>query len=327
MNDNQEQPKKKDLFAAKASPEVIEKAYKLVDQSGLNVKEWFEAAVSAMEIQQLQGSEAEQAQDTQQVRYHVNRVLELFMNQVQKVLDLKVDFQEKLSEENVRHKGIADTLQEQKQKLQLEKEIIEQEIEIHRKRNTELEEQNKAIQEEMKLNAKTIAIIQSRNTELEEKIESIPKFEEEINALKDSFVKDFQAQQLKYQEEQQISVDEIQRLRRSNEELSKEVSRLQHAYELSEERRIRAEEEGERKVKNMQQVAVLQMEKAIAESDRKMFEQTQKLTEEWAIKERALVQRNETQLQRVHELEIKEEKLMHKNEELIREKEALNKKI
>lgn len=308
--------KKDAVFSTKASKDVMERAYKLKDQSGLSLKDWFEAAVAEMEVKSLQGSEAEQSQDTQQVSYHVNRVMELFMGQVQKLLDLKVDFNQKLSEENLRHKGIVDTLQEQKQKIAFDKELIEQEIEDLRKRNIELESQSNESQDELKTNARTIAIIQARNDELEEKVAKLPKFEEEMNALKESFI-----------DERKVTNDQINKLKEQIESDQKEVDRLQHVLELSEERRVRAEEEGERKVQNMEQVAVLKLEKTIAESDRKISEQHQKLTEEWAKIEHELNQKNETLVQKNHDLEIKEGNLVHKNEELNRQVKELQEKI
>ena len=273
---------KQPVFSVKSSKDVVEKAYELVEKSGLSVKDWFEGAVSAMEIQMFEGTEADQAQDTQQMRYHMKRVEDLFLSQVQKIIELREDFHQKLNEENVRHKGLVDNLQEQKAKLQGQIEQLVKDTEETKKREEVLLERNKTLEEGTNLSSKTIAIIQARNTDLEEEVAAIPKYEEEVKNLRSE----------NYNHLAKIT------------QLEREKERLQSLVTAAEDKYHQTKEEGERKSGEIQRLMNLKMEKVIVESDMKVLEEVQKAKDESSKRERELMNKNEELTRRVHELEI-----------------------
>lgn len=273
---------KQPVFSTKSTKEIIEKANKLKDDSGLpTMKEWFEMAVAVTELHQMQGTEAERAQDTQQVKFHLNRALELFLNQVQKLMDLRSSYEEQLASENIRHKQLTDNLQDQKTSAESELERLIIEKEALAKHYQEVEERSRALEKENKLSNNTIEIIQRRNNELEAQVLQTIELEKNLETMKE-------------EKENQI---------RENGLAQTKINELEHRLELAEQKRIQAEEAGERKVSQIENVMVLKLEKAVIESDRRVLEETTKLTQEHDKRERQQQQIIEELTAKVHDLE------------------------
>lgn len=262
---------KKDLtFSTKVSKDVHEKAYKLLEQSGLpTLKEWFESAVAVMELHQMQGSEAEQAQDSQQMKFHLNRVQDLFLNQVQKVFDLRVAFDEQLANENRLHKGIVDSIQAEKVNAETERDAAVLEKNRLEREMAELAGRNAELETQYRLAAQTIEIIQSRNAVLEKEIGETGALWEQIRKLKEEHAETVKELEAVYREKEKVEAD------------------------------------AERKASQIQNRLLLEMEKALAQEARKGYETIEALRQEHIKREREILEKNEKLVERIHELELR----------------------
>src|SRR5665647_1873014 len=110
----QTKPNQQDTYSVKTTSVVKDELNELLRLTGLPSKELFEAMVTNYKIMALQGTEVERTEDVQQVRYHLSRAENLFMNLVQKNQDVKQDYTSRIDQENVLHKQITDELQQQK---------------------------------------------------------------------------------------------------------------------------------------------------------------------------------------------------------------------
>lgn len=60
------------------------------------------------------GSELDQSDDMQQIRYHLNRVENIFLGSLQKVQDLKKGYSDRLEDIKAKNKGVQEELQQLK---------------------------------------------------------------------------------------------------------------------------------------------------------------------------------------------------------------------
>ena len=91
-------------YSVKTTTAVKEDLNELLKLTGLQSKELFEAMVTNYKITAMQGTEVERTEDVQQVRYHLSRAENLFMNLVQKNQDVRQDYTARIDQENTLHR-------------------------------------------------------------------------------------------------------------------------------------------------------------------------------------------------------------------------------
>ena len=298
----QTKPNQQDTYSVKTTSVVKDELNELLRLTGLPSKELFEAMVTNYKIMALQGTEVERTEDVQQVRYHLSRAENLFMNLVQKNQDVKQDYTSRIDEGNVLHKQITDELQQQKTLAIQEKEKASgaqmELIENMKKSNeTIVDLTDRARSERL-----TIDVLTIKNEELQTKVTAMPKLEEQTEQLKQEKttllhqVDGLQAEMSKYKELLESSKARISDISQEREK----------AVQL-------AQESSKKDIDQLKHIHQLEIEKAVTEGNRRVLEAINKTRDEYNSKLDSLTQkndaittRNQDLVDRIHALEMKQ---------------------
>ena len=298
----QTKPSQQDTYSVKTTSVVKDELNELLRLTGLPSKELFEAMVTNYKIMALQGTEVERTEDVQQVRYHLSRAENLFMNLVQKNQDVKQDYTSRIDQENVLHKQITDELQQQKTLAIQEKDkasVAQMElIEDMKKSNETITDLTDRARSE-KL---TIDVLTHKTEELEAQVTAMPKLREQAEQLKQEKITllhqldGLQAEVSKYKElldSTQVRISEISL------EREKAVKQAQHG--------------AIKDIDQLNHIHQLEIEKAVTEADRRVLEVINKTRDEYNTKIDSLTQKNDTitthnqdLVDRIHTLELKQ---------------------
>ena len=298
----QPKPNQQDTYSVKTTSVVKDELNELLRLTGLPSKELFEAMVTNYKIMALQGTEVERTEDVQQVRYHLSRAENLFMNLVQKNQDVKQDYTSRIDQENVLHKQITDELQQQKTLAIQEKDKARVEqmglIEEMKKSNeTIVDLTDRARSERL-----TIDVLTHKTEELEAQVTAMPKLREQAEQLKQEKttllhqVDGLQAEMSKYKELLESSKARITDISQEREKAVKQ-----------------AQEGAMKDIDQLKHINQLEIEKAATEADRRVLEAINKTRDEYNSKLDSLTQkndaittRNQDLVDRIHTLELKQ---------------------
>ena len=185
MDDHEKQMPATENYTVKTTRDLKEKIGELQGKTGLNAKELFEAMVTTYELKNLEGTSAEQTEDMQVLRYHLNRSESIFLSLVERNQDLKRDFAMKMEEENVKLTTSIIEFQKLREDLTNRLHISEQEKSDIASRCFELTERNKELEGDHKRTTTTIDLLQKHNDELETRIKNAESLIEDNERLKD----------------------------------------------------------------------------------------------------------------------------------------------
>jgi len=302
-----------DTYSVKTTSVVKDELNELLKLTGLPSKELFEAMVTNYKIMALQGTEVERTEDVQQVRYHLSRAENLFMNLVQKNQDVKQDYTSRIDQENALHKQITDELQQQKALAIQEKDkasVEQMELigEMKKSNETIADLKDRARSERL-----TIDVLTNKTEELEAKVVAMPELEKQAAQLsqdKTSLLhqsEGFQAELSKYKELLEASKARISDI---SQEREKAVKQAQDATTKGIEQLKQA---AEKDIIQLKQIHQLEIEKAVTEADRRVLEAINKTRDDYNTKLDSLSQkndavttRNQDLVDRIHTLEMKQ---------------------
>lgn len=299
---SEETPNKPDSYSVKTTSDVTERIQELTKRTGLSHKDLFSAMVTRFYTELEQGSEIDQSDDMQHIRYHLNRVENIFLGSLQKVQDLKKDYMGRLEGQSSQHKEVLDELQKQKSvfakeldKLAKEKGELDSRFKEISQRNQELEEINRS-------NRMTIDLLSHKVKDIEAKLTEASSLQETITLLREDNLStkheigNLQAElgtahQVISNLEQQLTDAEETALLRVNslsEESMKELQRLNISYE--------------KELNQLKEIHKLEMDKVLLESERKVLEKEQIIKVEYGLKLDHLLDKNERLLTKNQEL-------------------------
>lgn len=293
---------KPDSYSVKTTSDVTERVQELTKKTGLSHKDLFAAMVTRFYTDSEAGSEIDQSDDMQHIRYHLNRVENIFLGSLQKVQDIKNDYTSRLEGQNNQYKEVTEELQKQKSNLVKEldkssKEKAETQIryqEIHQ-RNQELEETNRANRLTIDLLGQKVKALEAKLIEASSLRESVSQLQEENIASKQE-LGSLQAElgtanQIISKIEQQLTeTEEAAQLRVNtlSTESEKELQRLNTSYE--------------KELKQLEEIHKLEMDKVRLESERKVLEREQTIKVDYGQKLDLLIDKNDRLLAKHQEL-------------------------
>ena len=184
---------KPDSYSVKTTSDVTERIQELTKKTGMNHKDLFAAMVTRYYTELEAGSEIDRSDDMQQIRYHLNRAENIFLGSLQKVQDLKKDYNERLDALKAQHKETQEDLGRKNANLAKE---LEQLATAHSETDVRLKEiagRNQELEENNRGNRMTVDLLNQKIVELELKVA-------EVNPLK-AEITDLQGKTLSYQQE------------------------------------------------------------------------------------------------------------------------------
>jgi len=298
----QTKPNQQDTYSVKTTSVVKDELNELLRLTGLPSKELFEAMVTNYKIMALQGTEVERTEDVQQVRYHLSRAENLFMNLVQKNQDVKQDYTSRIDQENVLHKQITDELQQQKTLAIQEKDKVRVEqmelIEEMKKTN----ELIAGLTDRARSDRLTIDVLTKKTEELEATVEAMPALEAKsvMVGLENTIL------------QRQVEGQEAE-LSKYKELLESSQARISDISQEREKAVLQAQEGAKKDIEQLSHIHQLELEKASTEADRRVLEAISKTRDEYNAKLDSLTQkndaittRNQELVDRIHTLELKQ---------------------
>ena len=271
-----------DTYSVKTTSAVKDELTELLRLTGLPSKELFEAMVTNYKIMALQGTEVERTEDVQQVRYHLSKAETLFMNLVQKNQDIKNDYTDRISQENMLHKQITDELQQLKVQAIQERDAARNE---QRETAEELKKAHETIVEladRGRSDRLTIDVLTRKTEELEIQVTAMPKLMEQQEQL--------QQEKISLQHQ----VDGLQtELNKYKELLDSTQARISDISQEKERTIKQALEAHKKDLEQLCHVHQLELDKASTEADRRVLECINKTREEYTLKLDSLAQKND----------------------------------
>jgi len=291
----QTKPSQQDTYSVKTTAGVKEELNELLRLTGLPSKELFEAMVTNYKIMATQGTEVERTEDVQQVRYHLSRAENLFMNLVQKNQDIKNDYTDRINQENSLHKQITDELQrgkslaiEERDKARVEQaEIIEQ-----MKKSNELIVD---LTDRAKSDRITIDVLTRKTEELEAKVEAMPALEAKsvmVGLQNTSLQRELDAVQAELSKYKELLDSTQARIADISQEREKAVQQVQ--------------ESAKKDVEQLKHVHQLELDKAVLEAINKTRDEFSSRIDSLAQKNDTITARNQELVDRIHALELKQ---------------------
>ena len=291
----QTKPSQQDTYSVKTTAGVKEELNELLRLTGLPSKELFEAMVTNYKIMATQGTEVERTEDVQQVRYHLSRAENLFMNLVQKNQDIKNDYTDRISQENSLHKQITDELQrkkglaiEERDKARVEQaEIVEQ-----MKKSNELIID---LTDRAKSDRITIDVLTRKTEELEAKVEAMPALEAKsvmVGLQNTSLQRELDAVQAELSKYKELLDSTQARIADISQEREKAVQQVQ--------------ESAKKDVEQLKHVHQLELDKAVLEAINKTRDEFSSRIDSLAQKNDTITARNQELIDRIHALELKQ---------------------
>lgn len=306
MSEQAKPSSQQDTYSVKTTAGVKDELNELLRLTGLPSKELFEAMVTNYKIMALHGTEVERTEDVQQVRYHLSRAENLFMNLVQKNQDVKQDYTARIDQENVLHKQITDEFQQQKV-------LAIQERDAARVEQVELIEQMKKSNETIvdltdraKSDRITIDVLTRKTEELEAKAEAMPELEAKsvmVRLENTSLQRQLDAVQAELSKYKELLESSQARITDIAQEREKAVQQTQ---------------EGAKKdIEQLKHIHQLELDKAVLEAINKTREECTGKMDSLAQKNDALTTRNQEFTERIHQLELqKNSQRLEKNPEV-----------
>lgn len=299
---NEEISNKPDSYSVKTTSAVTERVQELTKKTGLSHKDLFAAMVTRFYTELETGSEIDQSDDMQHIRYHLNRVENIFLGSLQKVQDIKKDYTSRLEGQTNQYKEATEELQKQKSTLVKEldkssKEKAEMQIGLKETqlRNQELEETNRANRMTIDLLGQKVKDLEAKLTEASSLLEIVSQLQEENNALKQELgslqVDLGTANQVISKLEQQLTeTEEAAKLRAHTlvTESEKDLQRLNTS--------------NEKELRQLEEIHILEMDKVRLESERKVLEKEQTIKVEYGQKLDQLLDKNDRLLTKNQEL-------------------------
>ena len=291
----QTKPSQQDTYSVKTTAGVKEELNELLRLTGLPSKELFEAMVTNYKIMATQGTEVERTEDVQQVRYHLSRAENLFMNLVQKNQDIKNDYTDRINQENSLHKQITDELQrgkslaiEERDKARVEQaEIIEQ-----MKKSNELIVD---LTDRAKSDRITIDVLTRKTEELEAKVEAMPALEAKSVMVG--------LQNTSLQRELDVVLAELSKYK---ELLDCTQARIADISQEREKAVQQVQESAKKDVEQLKHVHQLELDKAVLEAINKTRDEFSSRIDSLAQKNDTITARNQELIDRIHALELKQ---------------------
>lgn len=285
---------KPDSYSVKTTTDVTERIQGLLKKTGLNHKDLFSAMVTRYYAELEAGSELDQSDDMQQIRYHLSRVENVFLGSLQKVQDLKKDYSERLESLNAKNKGVHEELQQLKntrskevEELKSAKAEAENQQKKTRERNQELEESNHA-------NRMSIDLLTQKVKELESKLEGSERLQEEMAVFKDELSLAQQARdnlQAELSTEQQV----ISKLEDQLIEAEASAQRQLQMYQESAQKELaQLQKSADKDILQLKELHALEKDKLLIEADLKVLEELQSVQANYEQKTEKLLSRNES---------------------------------
>lgn len=299
---NEETPNKPDSYSVKTTSDITERIQELTKKTGLSHKDLFSAMVTRFYTELETGSEIDQSDDMQQIRYHLNRVENIFLGSLQKVHDLKKEYTERSEVKIAEYKEVIEDLQKQRlnSSKELEKSLkVKEEAE---KSIKEILERNKELDESNRANRMTIELLNQKTKELEVKLneattlqDQVLQLQEENLTIKQDSV-NLQAelgnvQQILSHLEQQLTEtenDARNKLQASKIEYDKEILSLNASFEKD--------------LYQMKEINKLEVDKIRIESERNVLEKVHDVKEEYDQKLEQLLKKNDHLISKNQEL-------------------------
>jgi len=272
-----------ETWSAKASPDVKKDITELVESSGLTNKELLEAMVSNYKAELLKGSDTENSEDIQQVTYHLAKIKDAFIANIQRGTDLKERYTLSLEQESVTHKQIVDQIQKQFKLAEEERDKIIIERVESEKILIDVSQRNKELEEINTSQRITIQMQQEKLNQLETRIESTTKLEEKNKQLIQTELS--QSKQIEFMQQ----------------ESENHKRELQQAQSLKDAQT----KESLKSVEQFKQIHQLEMGMAIIEAEKKMLESIQTIKDEYSSKIETLTNKNQELIEKNHALEMK----------------------
>lgn len=295
---------KPDSYSVKTTTDVTERIQELVKKTGLNHKDLFSAMVTRYYAELEAGSELDQSDDMQQIRYHLSRVENIFLGSLQKVQDLRKDYAERLDVFKAKNKEVHEELQQlnnmhsaEINELKATKTKAEKEQQKILQRNQELELSNQD-------NRMSVDLLNQKVKELESTLEGTVHFEKELNAAKEELTLVKQERdnlQIEISTEQQFTskledqLTEAEALAQKlsqeyREKLALERGQLQESAqkELDQLRQLAKKE-----IQQLKELHALEKDKLLIEADRRVLEKQHAVQESYEQKAEKLLNRNE----------------------------------
>ena len=283
-----------DTWSVKATSQTKTDVEKLIDQSGLNNKEFFEKMVLHYRNSQLQGSEAEKSQDIQQVAYHLDKIKTSFISVIEKGFILQASYNESLETESQTHKQITDEIQRQKIQAELDRDKAKQETVEVSKILSDIATRNEELESSNKTHRITIDLLEQKTTQFESRIEKSLIIEEDNQRLtNENILKSKNIESLKH------DYNELQR--ESDTIIESHKRELAQVYLLLENER----KESLKSVEQLKQIHQLEMGMAIIETEKKMLESIQTIKDEYSSKIDILTNKNQELIEKNHALEMR----------------------
>lgn len=293
MSDQSKSASNQDTYSVKTTSGVKDELNELLRLTGLPSKELFEAMVTNYKLTALQGTEAETIEDVQQVRYHLSRAENLFINLIQKNQDVKQDYTSRIDQENALHKQITDELQQQKT-------LAIQERDKARGEQTEIIEDMKKSNEFMveltdraRSDRLTIDVLTHKTEELESKVATMPRFEEQVAQLNQDKISC------------QHQVDKLQaELSKYKELLDSSQVRISDIYQEREKEAQQAQESAKKDIEQLKYIHQLEIEKAVLEAVSKTRDEYYSKIDSMTQKIDIIATRNQELVDRIHTFEL-----------------------
>jgi len=279
---SEETKNKPPLYSVRTDDDVIADVKTLADRTGLTQKDLLSAMVTQFKTNLLAGSDTEQTEDMQQLRYHLSHAESIFTGMVQKVHDLKENFTERIDQEKQLHQSVVAQVERGRQQAEEERDKARLELaEIHDQLK-ELTERNSELEAVNKSNRITIDLLTGQNETLEARIGTVVEMEVEV-------------QQLRAQHEE---------ARRLIERLRAEADQGRHTIEAKEQAIATLEKNHTNELASAQKMADLRIHSSTVEANNRVLEATTKLKDEYVAKIDGLQDKIQTLTARVHELEL-----------------------
>lgn len=220
-------------YSFKASEETIQKVKGITEATGISVKEYFERAVSLMELQNIKQGAAEFTQDLNELQVHTTRIYELISNMVQRSIHTK----------DAAVREVADQLE----KKEFQNVELQERIRKAQEAQKELKDYAAEVEKANDSLLKQMADLRASN---ESNMELVQQYKEKIDMLSGELVKfkNFadENEELKQQIERKNS--SLQEMKETNRDQEAEISQLNGQIErLNNDHAIELERLAERK--------------------------------------------------------------------------------
>lgn len=305
MNEEMTAITKPDSYSVKTTTDVTERIQELVKKTGLNHKDLFSAMVTRFYTELESGSELDQSDDMQQIRYHLNRVENVYLGSLQKVQDLKKDYTVRLEEQKNKYKEVLEELHQLKKTRTQEFDdltTIKEDTEIRLK---EMQQRNQELEERSVSYRMTMELLNHRIEELETERKAFESAQKEMISLKEELLLVKQNQgnlQLEFSTSQQI--------------ISKLESQLNETKTLSQKELEQLQRSFTKEISQVKELQALELEKVRIDSDRRTLERLQTVqleneqkTDKLLARNEALSTKNQELTEKLHSFELEIQKL------------------